>query len=79
MKNLGFAIFAVILLIAHADRLWATHFTGDGGRGIRLAVLMPDAVGLLAEQDYLPALVQGALVTSFREFSAIRCAGQTAH
>jgi len=47
------------------------YFSGDGGSGIRLAVLVPDAVGLPTEQDYLPTLVQGVLVGDLARFSAI--------
>ena len=71
MRNVVLAIFSVILLIAHADCLEAAHFTGDGGRGIRIAVMAPDAVGLPAEQDYLPTLVQGVLAGDFARFSAM--------
>ena len=47
------------------------YFTGDAGRGIRIAVLVPDAVGLPADQSYLPTLVQGVLVGDLARFSAI--------
>ena len=47
------------------------YWHGDGGKGIRLAVLLPDAVGLPTEQNYLPALVQGVLVDDFSQFSAM--------
>lgn len=46
-------------------------FTGDGGRGVSLAVLVPEARGLAAEQNYLPTLVQGVLVGDLAKFSAI--------
>jgi hypothetical protein len=47
------------------------YFTGDGNRGRRIAVLVPDAVGLPAEQGYLPTLVQGVLVGDLSRFSAM--------
>ena len=47
------------------------YFTGDGGRGRRLAVVLPDAVGLAPQYNYLPDLVQGVLVRDFARFSAI--------
>jgi len=46
------------------------YFTGNGGRGTRIAVLVPDGVGLPEEQNYLPALVQGVLVGDLTRFSA---------
>nr|AGS51787.1 hypothetical protein [uncultured bacterium contig00053] len=49
----------------------SSFFTGDGGSGISLGILLPDANGLSAEQDYLPALVQGVLVSDFSKFSEI--------
>ena len=50
----------------------ATRFyTGDGGRGIRLAVLVPTAANLASDQNYLPTMVQGELVTNLSSYSAI--------
>ncbi|MDR2159316.1 MAG: leucine-rich repeat domain-containing protein [Treponema sp.] len=48
-----------------------SYFDGDGGRGISLAILAPQGKGLAADQDYLPALVQGEFVSSFSGYSAI--------
>jgi len=56
---------------APAGQPVSPYFTGDGNRGVRLAVLVPDAVGLPAEQSYLPSLVQGVLVGDLSRFSAI--------
>ena len=85
MKKTGFAAFAAVLLAlllscgssaptarpAGAGAAAAPAFTGDGGSGIRIAVLVPDAVGLPDEENYLPAMVQGVLVDNFSRFSAI--------
>jgi hypothetical protein len=46
-------------------------FDGDGGRGMSLAILAPQGKGLAADQGYLPALVQGELVSNFSGYSAI--------
>lgn len=46
-------------------------YTGDGGKGIRIAVLIPEASGLTADQNYLPTVVQGVLVDNFSRYSAI--------
>ncbi|MDR2094268.1 MAG: leucine-rich repeat domain-containing protein [Treponema sp.] len=46
-------------------------FTGDGGKGISLAILAPKAQGLDDAQTYIPALVQGEFVSNFTGYSAI--------
>ncbi|MDR2094947.1 MAG: leucine-rich repeat domain-containing protein [Treponema sp.] len=46
-------------------------FTGDGGKGISLAILVPKAQGLTETQNYIPALVQGEFVSNFTGYSAI--------
>ncbi|MDR1127509.1 MAG: leucine-rich repeat domain-containing protein [Treponema sp.] len=46
-------------------------YTGDGGKGVSIAILAPKAAGLTAEQEYLPALVQGEFVSNFKGYSAI--------
>jgi hypothetical protein len=48
-----------------------TYYTGDGGKGMSLAILTPEASGLRADEAYLPALVQGVLVEDFSKYSAI--------
>jgi hypothetical protein len=35
------------------------YYTGDGGKGMSLAILAPEAKGLAENQTYLPSLVQG--------------------
>lgn len=47
------------------------YYTGSGGSGMRLAVLVPSSSGLSDEQDYLPTLVQGVLVEDINKYSAI--------
>jgi hypothetical protein len=49
----------------------AALFTGDGGKGISLAILAPKAQGLDDTQTYIPALVQGEFVSNFTGYSAI--------
>jgi len=49
----------------------AAYFTCEGGRGTRLAVMLPDAVGLDADHGYLPDVVQGVLVRDLSRFSAM--------
>jgi hypothetical protein len=47
------------------------YWTGDGGRGMRLGILVPHSQGLNENQGYLPALVQGVLVSNISQYSAI--------
>ena len=46
-------------------------FTGDGGKGMSLAIIAPKASGLEENQGYLPALIQREFVSNFQGFSAI--------
>jgi len=47
------------------------YWTGNGGRGMRLGILVPHSQGLNESQGYLPALIQGVLVTDISKYSAI--------
>jgi hypothetical protein len=47
-------------------------FSGDGGRELSLAVLVPEGKSLAADQSYLPALVQGVFVSDFAKYSGIQ-------
>ena len=48
------------------------YFTGDGGRGMTLAVLEPAGNGLSEdEMRWMPALVQGSMTSDFNMHSAI--------
>jgi TolB-like protein len=47
------------------------YFTGNGGRGMRLGILLPQGDGLDENQAYLPAMVQGVLVSDISQYSAI--------
>jgi TolB-like protein len=57
--------------IAASQRAVGPSFTGDGGKGMSLAVLIPSAQGLAADQNYLPTMVQGVLVSDLTKHSAI--------
>jgi hypothetical protein len=43
----------------------------NDGKGMRLGILMPHSQGLNENQGYLPALIQGVLVSDISKFSAI--------
>ena len=47
------------------------YWTGNGGRGMRLGILLPHSQGLNENQDYLSAMIQGRLVSNISTYSAI--------
>ena len=47
------------------------YFAGDGGKSMRLGILVPESQGLNKDQAYLPAMVQGVLVTNIAKYSAV--------
>jgi hypothetical protein len=49
-------------------------YTGEGGRGASIAILSPRAIGLAADQEYLPALAQRGFADAFSNYSAISVA-----
>jgi len=70
--------FALVVLIGCVASVSAVpvpiasgYFTGSGGSGMRLAILVPENVGLSENQAYLPRLIQGGLVSNFSRHSAI--------
>ena len=62
---------AVLVSLAAGAFAQSPFFTGNGGKGLSLAILAPNGVGLAADQAYLPALVQGEFVSNFSAYSAI--------
>ena len=47
------------------------YFTGFGGEGMRLGILVPQSQGLNENQAYLPSMIQGVLVSNLSRYSAI--------
>ena len=76
MKNLGFAVFSAILFVTAIQPAIAQQgspfFTGNGGRGMTLAILPPASNGLSEDElRWMPPLVQGAMTGDFNLYSAI--------
>jgi len=46
-------------------------YTGNGGKGMSLAIISPKGSGLTTAFNYIPDLVQGEFVSNFSNFSAI--------
>ncbi|GHU45751.1 hypothetical protein FACS1894190_17880 [Spirochaetia bacterium] len=60
------------LFLAAAGGLSAQQYwTGSGGKGTSLAVLVPTGNGLADDEKYLPTLVQGVFVGDLSNFSAM--------
>ena len=70
----GWAAIAVAVSMSAAGA-WAQqatpYFTGDGGKGIRLAVLEPSGKGLSKDELWMPSLVQGSITGDFNKFSGM--------
>jgi TolB-like protein len=49
-----------------------SYWTGNGGAGLSIAILVPESKGLGSDESYLPEVAQGVLVGDFTKFSAIR-------
>jgi uncharacterized protein (TIGR02145 family) len=47
------------------------YYTGNGGKGIRLAVIEPVGKGLSADEQWMLHLVQGSINADFNKFSAM--------
>jgi len=72
--NKRFARFLIFsLLIFSVIPCWAQsqYFTGDGKKGMSLAILVPESQGLSNDLAYLPAMVQGVLVSNISKYSGI--------
>jgi len=65
------AAIAVLLLVASFSWAQSPYWTGDGGRGMRLAVLEPTGNGLSAQEQWVLSQVQGSITADFNRFSAI--------
>jgi formylglycine-generating enzyme required for sulfatase activity len=70
--NKHFNLFLSLLIFIFIP-CWAQsqYFTGDGGKGMSLAILVPDSQGLSNDLAYLPAMVQGVLVSNISKYSKI--------
>jgi TolB-like protein len=65
--------FVLALFVIFSTPCWAqsAYYTGDGGKGIRLAVLEPTGKGLSAQEQWMLSLIQGSITGDFNKYSAI--------
>jgi len=67
--------FLIILLLScksipkEVDNATGFLYTGDAGRGMRLAVLQPNGINIPQNQEWLLSMIQGSLTTDFNIFS----------
>jgi len=66
-------ITTIVALLFVASFSWAQspYWTGDGGKGMRLAVLEPTGSGLPTQEQWVLSQVQGSITADFNRFSAI--------
>jgi hypothetical protein len=62
--KLGLAV-ALLATAQFATAQQQKYYTGDGGKGIRLAVLEPVGKGLAADEQWMLSLVQGSISWDF--------------
>ena len=67
----GLLLFTLFFFLFSFETGASPYYTGNGGKGMSIAILAPQASGLANDQSYLPALVQGEFVSNFSGFSAI--------
>jgi len=65
------AIVVVIGTQAAQVQAQQQYYTGNGGKGIRLAVFEPIGKGLSANEQWMLSLVQGTITADFNKFSAM--------
>jgi hypothetical protein len=68
-------IYILFMFITLPALSWAQipspYWTGDGKKGMSLAILVPDSQSLSKDFAYLPAMIQGCLVSNLSKYSAI--------
>ena len=73
IKQMGLMLTAALILTACAVAQAQTnpYFTGDGGKGIRLAVLEPAGKGLSEDEQWMLSVVQNVIYTDFNKYSGM--------
>ena len=65
------AIAALVFLFAPQPAQASDLWTGNGGSGIRLAVLEPEGKGLSKDEQWMLSLIQSSITGDFNKFSAM--------
>jgi hypothetical protein len=78
MKKLFAVLVALAVMVPAAVRAQSEYWTGDGGKGMSLSILVPDGNGLTGDTNYIPDIVQGVLVDDINKYSDITVLDQVA-
>jgi len=72
-REIKIRIFVLIMFITMPaiSRAQSPYWTGDGKKGMSLAILVPQGQSLSKDFAYLPAMIQGCLVSNISKYSAI--------
>jgi len=62
---------SVVIPSISATPLPTVYWTGDGGKGIRLAVLEPTGKGLSTGEQWILSMIQSSMTGDFQKFSAM--------
>jgi uncharacterized protein (TIGR02145 family) len=70
------AVATIFIALSSADATFAQssqqpYFTGEGGKGMSLAVLEPAGKGLSEDEQWVLSLVQGSITATFNKYSAM--------
>jgi len=64
-------IIAAFIVFTQQQLQASQNWTGNGGKGMSITILAPQATGLEERQSHLPALIQGEFISNFSSYSAI--------
>ncbi|MDR1812543.1 MAG: hypothetical protein LBQ87_06935 [Candidatus Fibromonas sp.] len=70
-KNILFTQIAMAIFCTFCSSAFAQYWTGDGGSGIRLAVLEPKGKGISENDQWTLSVVQNVIYTDFGKYSAM--------
>ena len=68
-KNILSTRAAIAALFVFCGSVFAQYWTGDGGKGIRLAVLEPEGKGISKEDQWMLSLVQSSIAGDLNKYS----------
>jgi len=78
-KRIGVIIFILILVTGcsstasnKSNEISGHAYTTTDGKGLSITIFAPQMTGLMENQNYLPALIQGELMANFNSYSAIK-------
>jgi len=62
---------SAVSALSTSPSLPTVYWTGDGGKGIKIAVLEPTNKGLSQNERWMPSMVQSSITGDFQRFSAM--------